>query len=323
MNYKSSDGQLSKNIISYLNSNLTKKEKSLLVELYNYQTLQHKELAEILDIQTNNLSNLIKRINKIHIDLVKSNRAGRRKFYSLSQIAETYIEVELLPKETARKYTRTFFLHTDQSTHDVLESLRKFQEFEGEDWDVVLNDLVFAEIRNISAAITDPKAENHQNYTNFKKETYQNYTNFKNALITLMIQQGKQAVQKVYNILDEKILTKRLDSLLLKLLDDFYQIKPLYDLEKENSQTAAQFMVDRIFSQRYSAIFGSDPNPLPAQYYSVEHAIQIMIDEFKDNNYDKAVSIEQWKKKFYTGNHFECISYIAEKCSNLYTRLGY
>lgn len=325
MKHENNNSQLSENMILYLNKNLSKRGKSLLVVLHDYQPLQHKQLAAMLDMKTSSLTNLINRIKKLRINLVEFNLIGRSKFYSLSQIADAYTEIVLLPKETARKHTHGSLLHAGQLTHVVIESLRKFQEFEGDDWYIVLDDLLFVESRNISAANTNPQEEKNHNYNDFRQETYQNYIDFKNALITLMIQQGEQAVQKIYNIIDEKILTKRLDSLLLKLLGDFYQIKPLYDLEKESSLTDAQFMVDKIFSHCYSAIFDSDPNPnsLPEKYYGVEHAIQTMIDEFKKNDYDKAVSIAKWKKKFYTGNHFECISYIAEKCNNLYTRLGY
>lgn len=105
--------------------------------LYKCQPIQHKYLAETLEMQTNGLSNLISKINKIYKGFIEFDSAGRSKFYSLSQVAETYTEMVLLPEETARKDALISFLYTDPSVHDVLESLRKFQEFEGEDWYIV------------------------------------------------------------------------------------------------------------------------------------------------------------------------------------------
>lgn len=311
---KTFKSQLSDDTIIYLNKNLTKKAKTLLLILYKTQPLQHKYLAETLDMQTNGLSNLISKINKVYKEFITFKYEGRSKFYSLSQDAEKYTKDILLPKEAARKDTRTSFLHTDLLIQDVLIFLKKFQEFEGDDWYIVLDDLLFIETRKIVAL--DIK---------FKEETYLNYNNLKDALITLIIKHGKQSVQKIYSILDQRILTKRLDSLLSSILDDYYKIEPLFRLEKKDLQMA-YFIIDKIFLDHYPAIFGtnsvSNPNPLPPEYYSIYYSIYSvinnMINEFKNNNYDKAVSIEQWEKKFYTKNQFSCISYIAEKCSTVY-----
>lgn len=325
--HTTSNNQLSRKNISYLNSNLTKKGKLLLLTLYKYQPLKHKDLAKILDMQTNGLTNLITNINeKIYNDLIKSEHVGRCKFYSLSQIAETYTENILLPEETVRKNALTSFLHNDFLVNDVLDSLRKFQEFEGDDWDIVLDDLLFAETRNMLASTANAKEainQIHFNYFNYKEETYQNYNTLKNALITLIIQRGKQSAQKVYEILDQKILSRRLDTLLSNILDDFYKMEPLFHLEKENLQ-AAYSIIDKIFSDCFPETFGTNtifyPNPLPAEFYSIYSVIINMTNEFKYNNYDKTVSIEQWEKNFHIQNHYSCISYIAEKCSTIYIR---
>ena len=77
--YTTSNTQLSKNTIFYLNSNLTKKGKSLLIALYKYQSLKHKDLAEILDTRANALTNLITRINKMQKDFILSDSVGRCK----------------------------------------------------------------------------------------------------------------------------------------------------------------------------------------------------------------------------------------------------
>lgn len=317
------NSQLSKNTITYLNSNLTKKGKALLIALHNYQPLKHKDLAKTLDMQTNGLTNLISKINNIHKDFIIFESVGRCKLYTLSQVAETYTEIVLLPEEAERKNVRTSFLHNDLLTDEVLDSLKKFQEFEGDDWYIVLDDLLFVETRSKLVTNTILKADSKQNFINFKEETYQNYINFINALINIIIQHGKQSVQKFYGILDQKILSRRLESLLSNILDDYYKMEPLFHLEKKDLQ-AAHSIIDRIFIDCFPAIFGTNsvfyPNPLPAEFYSIYSVILNMTNEFKDNNYDKAVSIEQWEKKFYTRNHFSCLSYIAEKCSTIYIK---
>lgn len=318
-----SNSQLSKNNISYLNSNLTKKGKLLLLTLYKYHPLKHKDLAKMLDMQTNGLTNLISHINnKIYKDLIEFQRVGRCKFYSLSQIAETYTENILLPEETVRLNAHTSFLHNDFIIRDVLDSLRKFQEFEGSDWYIVLDDLLYVETRNsLVTTINSKDTSNHtyNNLKNFKQETYQNYIRFKNALISLIVQHGKQSVQKIYDILDQKILSKRLDFLLSNILDDFYKMEPLFHLEKEDLQSAYS-IIDKIFSDCFPETFGTNSYILPTEYCSIYSVIINMTNEFKENNYDKAISIEQWEKKFYTKNHFSCISYIAEKCNTIYIR---
>lgn len=315
-----STSQLHPKTILYLNNNLTKKSKSLLKVLYKYQSLKHKELAEILDIKTNGLSNLIARINKIQNKFIESQSMGRYKIYSLSPLAEAYTGNILLPEETARKAEHTSFLYNDHLT-DVLNFLKIFQEFEGNDWYIVLDDLLFVETKNNLTTTASLKEEINQININFKEETYQNYTNFKNALITLNVQHGKQAVQKIYDIIDQKILSQRLDFLLSNILDDFYKMEPLFQLEKEDLQ-ATYSIIDRIFSECFPETFGVNSSvhskPLETKYCSIYSVIINMKNEFKNNNYDKAISIEQWEKKFHTKKHFSCISYIAEKCSTIY-----
>lgn len=318
-----SNTQLSKNTIFYLNSNLTKKGKSLLIALYKYQSLKHKDLAEILDTRPNALTNLITRINKMQKDFILSDSAGRCKFYSLSQIAEAYTEIVLLPQETARNSACTSCLQYDLFTCDVLNILGKFQEHEGDDWYIVLDDLLFIETQNRLTAINDPKGTFSHNHMNFKEETYQNYNNLKDAFITLIVQHGKQSAQKIYRILDERILSKRLDSLLSLILNDYYKIEPLFYLEKKDS-LAAYSIIDRIFSERFPDVFGktsfSYSDSFPTEYYLIYSVIVQMINEFKENGYDKNISIKQWEKNFHTANHSNCLSYIAEKCSTIHLK---
>ncbi|MCM1087904.1 MAG: MarR family winged helix-turn-helix transcriptional regulator [Muribaculaceae bacterium] len=322
-NIITSNNQLPSKTILYLDSNLTKKCKSLLITLHKYQSLNHKELAELLDIKTSGLTNLISRINKIQKKFIESQSIGRCKFYSLSPLAEAYTEIILLPKENARKYTHSSSLYNDLSTSNVIDSLKKFQEYEGECWYIVLDDLLFFETRNKIITATDFKDEMFQNNMNYKEETYQNYTNFKNALITLCVQNGRQAVQKIYGILDQEILSWRLDSLLSNILNDFYKMEPLFQLEKEDLQ-AAYSIIDRIFSELFPEIFGASSSIyseiLDTKYSSIYSVIVNMNNEFKKNNYNKSVSIQQWEKKFYTQSHYSCISYIAEKCNTLYIK---
>lgn len=144
--------------------------------------------------------------------------------------------------------------------------------------------------------------------------------NFKNTLITLIVQHGKPSVQKVYGILDHKILSKRLDSMLSNVLDDFYKIEPLFQLEKKDLQ-AAYSIIDRIFYEYFPEIFKASSifsSPLSSEYYGIYSVIAKMNKEFKSNNYDKAVSIQKWEKKFHARNQFSCIAYIAEKCNTIY-----
>lgn len=314
----SSSSQLSEKIVLYLNSNLTKKCKLLLTVLYKYQPLKHKELAEMIDVKTNGLTNLILKINKIQSEFIGSQNAGRCKIYSLSPLAEIYTEIVLLPEENTRKNAHTSSLYNDPLIYDVMDSLDIFQEFEGDDWYIVLDDLLFAEANGISITTTDAKEEINQFHMNYSEETYHNYINFKNALINLNVQHGRQAVQKIYGIMDQKILSRRLELLLSSLLDDFYKISPLFQLEKEDSQNAYS-IIDRIFSDCFPETFGSNSavssKPLESKYCSLYSVFLTMNNEFKNNNYDKAASIEQWKKRFHIKNHYNCISYIAEKCS--------
>ncbi len=321
--YTTSNTQLSKNTIFYLNSNLTKKGKSLLIALYKYQSLKHKDLAEILDTRANALTNLITRINKMQKDFILSDSVGRCKFYSLSQIAEAYTEIVLLPKETARNSARTSCLQYDFFTCDVLNFLGKFQEYEGDDWYIVLDDLLFTETQNRLTASNDSKGTFIHSYMDFKEETYQNYTNLKDAFITLIVQHGKQSAEKIYRILDEKILSKRLDFLLSLILNDYYKIEPLFYLEKKDSLVAYS-IIDSIFSEYFPEVFGktsfSYSDLSPAEYYRIYSVIIQMINEFKENGYDKSISIKQWEKNFHTTDHSNCLSYIAEKCSTIHIR---
>lgn len=312
-NRKTQNTNLSEGMITYLKDKITKKEESLLKMLYNYPNIQHKNLAGALEITSNGLSNLISNINNIYENFIIAEPKGRKKFYSLSQAAEIYTIRELLPKEAAQKDARLSFLHTDPITCDALDFLKKFQEFEGDGWDVVLDDLLFVETRDMSAT-----------NIRFSQETSQNYNNFKNALITLVIQQKEQSVQKVYAVLEQKILTTRLKSMVSSALSNYNKMKPLFLLE-ENDLKAAHSIIDKIFSEH-----SSDPAPIvtnaihyinlqQTEYEDIDRVIDRMIKDFKNNNYDKIAFIEQWEKNLYTRNQYS-ISYIAEKCNELYHR---
>ena len=308
------NAHLSESMIAYLKSNITKKGEFLLKTLYNYPHLQHKNLAGALDMRPNGLSNLISKINNIYEDFIISDSKGRNKFYSLSQAAEAYTKSELLPEETARKDARLSFLHTDPLTRNALDFLRKFQEFEGDNWDIVLDDLLFFETKNL------PTTNTH-----FIQETSQNYRNFKNALITLVIQNENQSVQKVYGVLEQKILTTRLESLILSELSYYNKMKPLFRLEEKDVR-AARFIIDKIFSEYSSAPATFEPHSIQyynlpqTEYENIDWVINRMIKGFKNSNYDKIAFIEQWEKKLYTRNQYSCISYIAEKCNSFYFR---
>lgn len=291
-----SNNRLSKNTISYLNSNLTPKGRFLLIKLYKYSSLKHKDLAQTLDMSSSSLTNLITRINSIYQDFIKSESIGRHKFYSLSQIAEAYTEIILLPKQTAQNDAIASLLSNDSLTNNVWYSLKKFQEYEGDDWYLVLDDLLLFETRNQLVRTTDAIEISNQIHFDYKNETCQNYINFINALIALEIQQGKQSLKKIYGILDQIILERRLEFLLEKSLNDFYQIEPLFHLEQNDLQ-AAYSLIDKIFSELFPEIFGenipSSHVSLPSEYYSIYSVIINMTKEYKKNNYNKSVSIEQ------------------------------
>lgn len=191
-------------------------------------------------------------------------------------------------------------------TNETIHFFEMFQDAAGKEWFMVLDDLL--------SGIMD--------INELSDELYNRYMEFAESLIQLRIQQKSTAIRKVYDVIDNNILIKRLERYLDNELKDLYVLEPLFDLEKEDFEKAC-VLIDHIFSELRPVIFGAAGSLQLEelaitinQYYAIHHQISNMINEFQSFDGNKTKAVAYWKEKFHAYN--ASLQYIASNCHTIY-----
>ena len=292
---------LSNDELLSIHAALSPSANSILRALYQNPNLQHKSLAADTHMSITNLSNCISKLDAIKPPLLKIKREGRSKFYSLSPIGIQYMERMFPPIQPAKiRSFPSFSLDTSKATA-ALQTLRHFQEAAGADWDSILYKIL----------------DDHGHTSN--ETLHHIFSELIDQIIWLKTQQNDESLRKIYVVLAQNILIKKLKQYTDQLLKCFYILNPVFQLEKQDYKNAT-FIIDDMFSE----ITFSDKDSLlvgtqlltEAEYNAVYHQLSIMIKDFRQCNYNKKIAIEHWETVYHTQSPI--LSYIAEKCSNLY-----
>lgn len=307
--YSENDSLLTKEVVLTLNALLSRQGIAVLKALYQSPGIQQKNLAVNIHTSPASLSNIISKLEAIQPDLLKSERIGRSKFYSLTDTAAAYVESELLKDEKpVSPKIRPFNSSSleDAMTNETIHFFELFQDAAGKEWFMVLDDLL--------SGIMD--------INELSDELYNRYMEFAESLIQLRIQQKSTAIRKVYDVIDNNILIKRLERYLDNELKDLYVLEPLFDLEKEDFEKAC-VLIDHIFSELRPVIFGAAGSLQLEelaitinQYYAIHHQISNMINEFQSFDGNKTKAVAYWKEKFHAYN--ASLQYIASNCHTIY-----
>lgn len=309
VNYSS---QLTPEIINYLNNSLSKFCVAILRELYNTPQMQQKTLAASIHTSVTSLCNILSRLEEIQPQLLISERVGRAKYYSLTEIANLYVAQIILPQTAHPHKIHKFSTLSQESTmiSEAINAFYRFREAAGKDWDLVLDNTLFY-------LFQDSKQESPPFKTD---ELFNLCSSFLNNMKQLKVLNETATLHEIYDILGQSLLIKRLEMYLSKELRDFYALKPLFELERQNHVKALQ-IIDQIFIEldpntpvsrntvtAYSEVLS------PEQYMQIFHQICMMRKDFSENmsQNEKYAILQHWFKKYLVQSY--CLSYIAEKC---------
>lgn len=309
MDYSS---QLTPDIINYLNNSLSKFGVAILRELYQAPQMQQKTLAANIHTSVTSLCNILSRLEEIRPQLLVSERVGRAKYYSLTEIANLYVAQIILPQTAQSHKIHKFSTLSQESTmiSEAINAFYRFREAAGKNWDVILDDTLYY-------LVQDSKQES---LSLGSDELFNLSLDFLNYMKQLQAQNETATLHEIYEILGQPLLIKRLEMFLSKELRDFYALKPLFDLEQQNYAKAIQ-VIDQIFIEldpdtpvsrntdtTYSTML------LPEQYMQIFHQICMMRKDFSCNmsQDDKQTILQHWYTKYPVQSY--CLSYIAEKC---------
>lgn len=304
----SPDQPLTPDTIELLNNTLSKLGINILKELYNTPHMQQKNLAANIHTSVTSLSNILSRLESIQPSLLVSERTGRSKYYSLTETARLYVAKVILP-QTNKIHPFTTLSHENTLVSETFDILFQFQEKAGSVWDIWMDDLLTG-----------------RNVTDCPNELFTLYSDFISHMSQLEILHQTAYIHEIHSILGQHILVARLNDHLHSELKSFRCLEPLFDLENQDFDKATQ-LIDHIFSNIAPEFFADqaddnfDVNSLISneQYCKVFFEINSMKNDFRNPKYkgNKQLILKYWKTKYIKRNH--SLSYIAEKCSFLYS----
>lgn len=294
-------------IINSLNATLSKQSIAILKELYYSTKMQQKALAANIHTSPSSLSNTLSRLETIDPQLLKSERIGRSKYYSLTEIAESYIE-QGIPHKIATIHTFASASQEKSLVNDTLYILHQFQKTAGHEWYLILDDML-SNKDNISANTSEGNELNHL------------YRNFVNNMKQLQKLENIPAIHEVQSILGDKTLIKRLEKLISNELKHYYALAPLFKLEKQNPEKAFLY-TDNLFLQIEPNLFKSlDPSlfeenkniPISEeQYNKIFDEFVNLKNDFINYQGNKIKAVQNWKNIYNVNSTL--LYYIAEKC---------
>lgn len=300
---------LTPELARYYNATLTKPDIDILKELLHSPQTQHKILATNLHTSTNSLSNRFNRLESIQPALIMSERIGRTKYYSLTEIGQTFVEQQFPPKSNLiRTFTKT--AQDDALLNDTLKILARFQQAVGAEWDVLMDDILSGK-----AIPNEKDVENDEIIT-----LYEDFiTNLKNLHVL-----GKTScIQNVYNTLSQNVLVHRLKEFLDNEMNDYHALEPLFRLERQNFEEAF-LLIDYVFTQINPIIFKPFDNMqsiqnlmlTKEQINNIICSILSMVNEFRAYKGNTALAVKHWKETYLTTG--AALYHIADKCYTIY-----
>lgn len=311
--YSSTNGNilLTSELVRYYNASLTKTDIDILRELYPSPQTQHKALAASLHTSPNSLSNRFSRLESIQPPLIITERIGRSKYYSLTEVARAFVEQQFPPKSNLI-HTFTTATQDDPLLNDTLKILERFQQVASTGWDVLMDDILSGKVL-LNESEKDAESD----------EIRTLYEDFIINLKNLHILGKTSCIQDVYNTLNQNVLIHRLKEFLGKELDDYHALEPLFKLERQNFEKAF-LLIDYAFTKINPTIFrpfGSMQSIeslmlSKEQINSVICTILDMVDEFRSYNGDTSLAVNHWKETYLSTG--AALYRIADKCYTIY-----
>lgn len=286
-----------------IKKSLSKSSAKILLEIYRSPHIQHKALAAKMHTSSSSLCNILRRLEKISPSLIKAERHGRTKYYSLSETAAQYVEDQLLFSAISIQTTNASS-QNNSGFNEALQILQQFQSAAGQSWHIILDDFLSG------------KGDQHSSL-------YILYMDFVNQMIQLTVDDKFDSIQEVYAALHQNILIERLKNCITAELEDYYALKPLFNLESQNPEYAI-LLIDYIFTRIRPDVFKGTDFPVSLRtipltqsaYQKICFKFREMINSFFNCQGKKTIALEQWKHDFLSCSF--SLYYIAEKCHTIY-----
>lgn len=307
-----SQPELSQELIDYYNTSLTKTYMQILKILHQTPHIPQKVLAVSANTTPTSLSNLLTRFTNIEPPLLNIEKSGRTKYYSLTPIGKSYVTHELLenevtPNEESQNEESKIHTFTRESDSDPLlsETISVFSQFKnlaGDTWYILMDDLITERRQNVSVSL---------NYL---------YQMFIKNILEIARQNDQNALRQIDFMLNEPILTQRLKEHIEKVLGNYFALKPLFLLARDNEKAAFR-IIDDIFTQIAWDTYGTSASTpsvyykdymTESEYHKTFYIITLMLNDAKSTKDDKHTLISKWESEYQDTN--VCLLYIAEKC---------
>lgn len=312
-----SSRSLSPDMVSLLNHSLSKLGIAILKELYQSPKMQQKNLAASIHTSPTSLSNILNKLENIQPQLLIAERVGRSKYYSLTETASLYVAQVILPQSN-KIHRFSTLSREDTLISETLDILCQFQETAGQDWDIMLDNILVHDLEADSGISTENTGKN---------ELFTLYADFMNHMKQMEISNQTATIHEIHNILGQPVLIKRLNAYLARELANYHALEPLFKLEKQDFEKASR-LIDEIFTEIAPNVF---PKASEAKYTNNSHINKAVSDEqygtifrkisnMKNELFayegDKDLALKHWQTIYPPQS--PSIVYIAEKCSYIY-----
>lgn len=304
-NYTSNAVSLSPEMVSFLNLKITKMAKKLLLTLYQHPQQSQAELIQELETSPSSFSNLLNRDFFTAMPLLNIQKSGRKKYYSLTPIADQYVAQFLTSNEKSKIRS---FSSASRNEDPVLYAqllLDDFRNTAGEDWNIFLDDLLL----NIPLSEKD--------FDTVSKLT-RIFNDFIKIVLDLRMKNATLSLANIYDSLEQSIIVKRLEQYINNSLEFFFNLEPLFLLAEKNVQAAFE-VIDNVFCELYPSIYKRSFLPALSQYNFITNeqynnifrTTNQLINDAIENNLDKTGILDHWIHLFHCQNPI--LFYLAEK----------
>lgn len=286
-----------------IRNSLTQDQFLILKTIYDEPGIQHKLLAEKLKKSPNNLSNMLKKIKDTEIQLISISVKGTKKHYYLTTIAKQFLEQELFTTKISLEFGESgCFKSAGTIVEETLKKLEVFKKKAGSEWLFTLYNLLSEKNEGVS------------------DEIQAIYKELSDIFCRCKIQ-SNDALQKVFDSLENEQLVDLIKNHLGKKLSYFYLLEPLINLEKKGGTILFE-IIDSVFSELHPLAFPTQTNKIPQElllsseeYNNILLGVVKLSSEFIKEHHTKRKAVSYWKSAYFLSENLTF--YIAEKCSFL------
>lgn len=274
---------------------LTKQMKRILCLLWIH-AMSNKEIAEEMKLSSSALSNILQRMKRCEVALLKTERKDKHVIYSLTPVAEEYVEKVLNYKE--EKGELKIVQINENETIELINcrnSLEKLKERFGDKWGV--------EFPGYCTLY----------YEKGERGKIPEADLFFEELEELIVKDQFIQLERILNSLEDENSKK----ICIKYIEKYISIRTLCELDEKNFKLVYQLIDDIFWNEKMyiSWDFLKQSKELSKDdIVDMANAVFEIVAYSKERKLTKEGFLEEWSKYFFL--HERLIYYIAEKYVN-------